>query len=557
MQENLPAVRNYDNWIASRDPRRIAELAMKFLETAVSGTGKATAYNTKQTQETVLQAVHEEMFKTDRGLYALLSSMGGTMDISRQIATHMLLDNPTMSRDEQASLLFPEEENILLAGIVSNLPDSRQVKLYKKLRGTNNARTRGVILRTLFGQKPERIEAWAIKYRMKLRDALRHAWGSKYFGGLKKLFREKGWDFDAYYERDKTFVHRHILRFATHAKTKEDTKAILQSVAYIFGVEGSYTLKGLKAVGEVKAGNIDAGKHLPPEVLEGLRSRYFPDVERTKTVELSKDNASRKQKAQMVRQAARVGVKMSFDPNALDAVELYIYAFEMGLTEEIEQALNDKAAKAASFMPSRFGKAAIVVDDSSSHKGSREQKLRPLAVTLATRDMLLAASDAADVITVSGQEVTKRIPFAKGDTELATPLLKALEGNPDAVFVISDGYENVEAGLFQATLQKVRQLGIKTPVFHINPVMAAEAAGVRSLAPGLATTIPISKPQELGATYIRGVLEQNPIEGLKLLVERASREVFEHHGVSGKLAYKSNRRREETKREIPTMQAAG
>lgn len=557
MQKNLPAVRNYDTWIATRDPKRIADLTMKFLEVAVSGTGRATAYNTRQTQETALQAIHDEMFKTDRGLYALLTAMGGTMDISRQIAAQMLLDNPAVSKDERASLLLPDEENLLLAGLVSNLPDSRQVKLYQKLRGTNNARTRGLILRTLFHQDPERIELWAVKYRLKLRDALRHALGSKYFGGIKKLIRTKGWNLSAYDEKDCQFMRRQILRYTKPFLKDDQLNAVVQSVGYIMGVDLPYTLNGLKAVGEVKAGNIDAGRYLPPEVLEGLRGRYCPGVERTKTIELSKDNASQKQKAQMVRQAANVGVKMDFDPNALDAVELYVYAFEMGLTDEIEKALNNKAEKAASFMPSRFSKIAIIVDDSCSHKGSREQKLRPLAVTLATRDMLLAASDSADVITVSGQEATKRIPFAKGDTELATPLVKALDGDPDIIFVISDGYENVEAGLFKATLQKVRQLGIETPVFHINPVMAAEAAGIRSLAPGLSTTIPISKPQELAATYVRGLLEQNPTQGLKMLVERASLEVFENKGVANKLTYKSNKRREETKRRIPTTQVAG
>lgn len=557
MTQNLPAIANYDGWIATRDPKRIADLTMKFLETAVSGTGRATAYNSRQAQETALKALHDEMFSVDRGLYALLTAMGGTMDISRQIAAHKLLDSPAVSRDANASLLLPDEENLLLAGLVSNLPDSRQVKLYTKMKGTNNARTRGLILRTLLGQKPERIEHWAVKYRMKLREALRHALGSKYFGGVKKLIRTKGWNLSAYEKKDLRFIRRQILRFAPQGSTQEDLESILQSVGYILGVDLPYTLTGLKAVREVKAGKIEAGKHLPPEVLEGLRSRFCPGVERSKTVELSKDNASEKQKAQMVRSARKVGVQMDFNPNTLDAVELYVYAFEMGLTPEIEQALNEKAEKSAAMMPSRFRKIAIVVDDSSSHKGSREQKLRPLAITLATRDMLLAASEVAEVFTVSGQDPTKRIPFAKGDTNLATPLVQALKTDPDVVFVLSDGYENIEAGLFQATLAKARQIGIDTPVFQINPVMAAEAAGVRTLAPGLTTTMPISKPQELAATYVRGLLEQNPTQGLKLLVERAAMEVFEHRGAGGHLTYKGNKRREDSRRRIPTTQAAG
>jgi len=557
MTENLPAIANYDQWIATRDSRRIADLTMKFLEVAVSGTARATAYNSREVQETALKAIHDEMFAIDRGLYALLTAMGGTMDISRQMAAQKLLDTPAVPRDANASLLLPEEENIILAGLVSNLPDSRQVKLYGKLKGTNNSRTRGLILRTFLDQDPVRIERWAIKYRMKLRDALRHALGSKYFGGIKKLLRTKGWDMAAYDERDLRFIRREILRFSPGATTKDEKENILQSVGYILGVELPYTLTGLKSVREVKAGKIDSGKNLPPEVLEGLRGRFCPGVERTVTVELSKDNASEKQKVQMVRQAAKVGVKMDFNPNSLDAVELYIYAFEMGLTTEIEQALNDKADKAASMMPSRFGKIVIVVDDSSSHKGSREQKMRPLAITLATRDMLLAASDSATVFTVSGQDGTKRIPFAKGDTDLATPLVKALKINPDVVFVLSDGYENIEAGLFQATLAKARQIGVKTPVFQLNPVMAAEAAGVRSLAPGLTITMPISKPQELAATYVRGLLEQNPTMGLKLMIERAALEVFENRGVAGQLTYKGNQRRDRSRPRILTEQAAG
>jgi hypothetical protein len=140
--------------------------------------------------------------------------------------------------------------------------------------------------------------------------------------------------------------------------------------------------------------------------------------------------------------------------------------------------------------------------------------------------MLKAASQEAKVFNVSGANSSRRIPRAAGDTELASPLVKALKTAAEAVFVISDGYENVEAGLFAATLKRARELGVTTPVWHINPVMAAEAAGVRNLAPGLSTTVPISKPQELGATYIHSMLSENPEVGLKLLVERAARETF-------------------------------
>jgi hypothetical protein len=108
-----------------------------------------------------------------------------------------------------------------------------------------------------------------------------------------------------------------------------------------------------------------------------------------------------------------------------------------------------------------------------------------------------------------------------GDTGLAEGLIDLLETEPDAVFVISDGYENRPAGRFAEVVSALRAMGNTTPIFHLNPVFAAESVGVRELCPGLVPTLPATRPEALGISMLRGLLEADPARGIAALVRLA------------------------------------
>jgi hypothetical protein len=513
----------FDEWVAEKggDVRRIADLTVRFLDTVTTATGQATAYNTKQTQETAMEAIHKAMFEMDRGLYALLVSADGVLDISRQAAACMLLDNPRIGGGRCGSLLDSAQEGMLLTNLVNALPDSRKMKLFVKFRGVNNSRTRKLIMRCLLAQPIDRIEDWAVRYRSKMRAALEHALGKEYAGAIRKIAKSttKVGSLDL---KTIEFLRKRLFKFHSDHGVNA-CSSILQCVGFALGAERSdFTMSRLKAFMAVKGGNFEAGNVLPKEVLEGLRARYHNGVPHAKVIEMTEKNLTRNQRAQVQREAKQAGVEVAFDPDTMDAVKLYVYAMEMGMDGAIAAALRRKAEKAASMLPGTLGNTAIVYDTSGSMYGRREQKLRAHAIGLAVRDMIVAASTSCSIFPSGGDACDKAIWHVGGRTALALPIAEALRSNAKRVFVITDGYENSPAGRSAEVLKAARRLGCMKPVYQLTPVMSAEAAGVKELAPGLTHTMPVSSPSMLAVSYIRAALSQDPVEGLRMLVEQTA-----------------------------------
>lgn len=110
----------------------------------------------------------------------------------------------------------------------------------------------------------------------------------------------------------------------------------------------------------------------------------------------------------------------------------------------------------------------------------------------------------------------------EGATDLAGGLVDLLENGVDAIFVLSDGYENCPAGRFAEVVGAVRNMGIQTPIFHLNPVFAAESMAVRSLAPALVPTLPVVRPEALGVAFLRVLLTADPARGLPAIAKVAA-----------------------------------
>jgi hypothetical protein len=215
-------------------------------------------------------------------------------------------------------------------------------------------------------------------------------------------------------------------------------------------------------------------------------------------------------------------IPLLMHPTEYDAVRLYLYAFEMGMTPEIGAALLEKARKAALSLRLGYARIGILLDASASMAGSKEQALRPMATALAVRDVLMHTS--RSVVVISGgtsNGADELLVRPSGATSLAEGLVELLGANVEAVFVLSDGYENRPAGRFAEVLAAVRGMGIDTPVFHLNPVFAQEAKGVRSLAAAGVATLPVTAPEALGLAMVRGLLVAEPRRGLEALTSLA------------------------------------
>jgi hypothetical protein len=471
---------------------------LSFLDMAGTATGQATYYNTKEEQQAAQQAIHQAVFAVNRGLYAAMLVLPGVTDNSIQQGLYRLLDNPAADR---ASFLTAEQENRVIDYLAGQLPPQRLFKFYGLLRQgrVNNRRTRRLILRSILGSP--RLALWAVKYRLKLRAALRHALGTGIAHGVREM---------AVRGDDRHPCARHIARYIPAGAERDE---VYQCLAFILGGTRAYTVPILRAFVEAKA-DLDRGNLLPTEVLHGIRARYHKDVPAQRVLELTRANLTEGQKLAMQRTAARQQVELDFDPTRQDIVRLYVYALECGMTPEIRAALDDKARRIAATFPLRYPRLGIVVDTSESMYGTDQARNRPLAIALAMRDILAAAATAEAVVKASqGEFDALGLIRPAGDTLLAPALVEVAEQAPDAIYLITDGYENAPSGRVDEVLHALRELGMMAPVYQVTPVLAGETAGVRTLSP-LVAPLPVARPEGLPLALVRAAINQDIEQGI-------------------------------------------
>lgn len=511
------------NWDSNGvSPKEAGSIVTSFLDAATTVFGRATHYNTRAETQVGEISAHESMMLLDRDLYLLMLTLPGLTDRGRALGIKYLLSN----RREKDHFLTPKQEREVLYRLMSTLRPDRMLKAMEGFRvgfpelgikKANNARTRKLTLRLLFNAR--QLPWWSVRYRKRLRSILIHAWGRKMASAIKFILQKTaGRHGVVISSKEWIILERNINKY-----TRRPAERVYDCVAFILKVDGYRHNEGVfKAFFEARE-NIEAGKKLPPEVLEGIRSIYHKDIPHKDILEMTAKSGSMSanQRVKMAREAQKAGVSkevMKTDLSRLDAVKLYLYGFEMGMTDEIVKLLHEKAKAAAKKFPARYEKLGIVVDASASMSGSREQKLRPLASVLALRDMLSKTAEQVWIDFAGGEfNPETRNYRAQGSTNLAEPLVSVLMHDPDAVFVLSDGYENAPSGQFDDTVRVLRQMGNDTPIFHLNPVFAAEAGGLRKLSSRV-PELPANKPDELGVTMIRGLLEADPIRGINTMI---------------------------------------
>lgn len=493
----------------------VRSAVLSFLDMAVTSTGKATYYNTKEEQVAAQDAIHNAVYGVNRGLYTAMLTLPGMMDNVVQAGLQRLLANPNPC--DGISFLTPEQENLALVRLAEQLPPQRLFKLFGMFceKRINNKRTRRIVLASIMGSS--RLPFWAVKYRMKLRRAIRHALGKRVAISVRKTI-----------EGDQAFTpkiashyprcYKYIDRYMPSDISSEDRQTILECLCFILGGHREFTVPILRSFIDAHT-DITKGSLLPTEVLQGIRSRYHKDVKAAKVIELTKATLTEGQKMAMQRTAERAGTEIEFDPTKQDLVKLYVWMLESGERKpEFRKALDQKAQQIAVSFPLRSNRLGVVVDTSASMFGDKTGKFRPLAIALAMRDVLVAsANEKATVVTTGGEFDELGLVTPSGDTSLASALIEVAQDQPDAVFLITDGYENAPAGRTGEVIQGLRQLGLNFPIYQVSPVLSAENASVRPLAPEV-SPLPVSNPAALGLSFVRALINQDIEGGVKSLL---------------------------------------
>jgi len=420
------------------DTDRVArEDLVIFINACFACTGQHEFYGTEKQQEISISFLHEYILGNYRRLYSRTLAAGINHFNQSLIVINLLSTGTKVSPKNR------QEEGELIAATLQNLPPQRVFKIFKTLRQyrINNRRTRAV-MRDYLASRPNQFFD-AVKYRASIQIAASHA-------HLKLPTEIGNFIFDGY--RGHSSFQAPLLEAFRQAHYSKD--AIYQ---------------------------------LPFTIAEGLAAKHkIPQTEFLKKIEPMM-TANEKLRLQTTASQANVELKIDLSRTPLTKLALYILSLsekeKFTRHEELHHALKNAALQALKRAPMRLGRVAAVLDRSYSSSGSEEKRRRPLAIALATHYLFIVAAKEYKAFWTTPTK-DELLVTAKGQTNLATPLLDALEWKPELVVIISDGFENDPPQIVDQVVDlfhKKIDLKHQVSILHMNPVFDSENYSPRSL----------------------------------------------------------------------------
>ena len=417
-----------------------------FLNAAFACTGQREFYSDGAHQTVSIAFLHDYIRGNYRRLYARSLAAGINHFNQGRIVLELLTHSRHLTPDER------REEGRLIAAALAALPPQRayRVLLGLRQRGVNNRRTRAIV-RDYLARRDLTFDA--VKYRSKLHALVRHVHPA--LPGELGTFLTRGWN---------------SRRYAT---------PLLEQFR-----RAHYAA--------------DAVYELPFTVAEGLAARHR--IDRATFLRRIEPRLTANERLRLQSSAAHAGADLDIDLTRASLTRLALYALSLPPAEQqarsadLTYAMIASARRTVHHTGLRLGRVAAVLDRSYSSSGSPAKPRRPLALAVAVDRLLReAASEYMSFWTgqhgptgLNGPISDPLQATARGQTDLATPLLNALEWAPDLVVVVSDGFENdPPAGaaevcrVFRERLDPQR----RTVILHVNPVFDAPHLGPRRLTP--------------------------------------------------------------------------
>ncbi|GLF94034.1 hypothetical protein [Streptomyces yaizuensis] len=472
---------------ADRDRAELvaAEDVLLFVNAAVTATGQREFRSGAGEQRLSLAFLHEYVRVNHRPLYAAALAL----DINDHNAA--LIVEGLLCAAGEAGPEQRRREGALIAARLAALPPQRVYRLFRALRaaGVNNRRTRAIQREWLAARPDPALDA--VKYRGGLRSALRH--------GHHRAATEELGDF----------------LFRPGARTRY----------------GHPLLEAYRRSRYEK----DALYELPFTVAEGVAARR--GVDRAEFLERIAPRMTRLERLRTQRAGAVPAGRTDLSVMPLTRLALYVlslpYAERVERRAELTGALRSAARRAAGPAAGSWGRVAAVLDDSCSSSGSAVKRRRPLAVALGAHFLLEALAGSYRAYWTSGAKDPLLVrPW--GATPLGMRVLDALEGSPERLVIVSDGWDNAPPGLagevlriWRTRLDPLR----RTAVVHLNPVYDAEGFDVRRLAPGVPTA-GIRDAEDLPALVeiARFAEGRTGAAGLRAYLDRRTADFLARHG---------------------------
>ena len=481
------------------------------LETASGSRASATYYHSRDEQMIALQKEIQKMYGISKELPLIIASQKG---ITGQFVSEVLLNEFKQTfKGGACNIVNPidwydnglSDKAVLTA--LNNLSENGLpyvLRLFMDMKDAkiNNDRSRKIMLGFIWGQ--QNLEFYAVKYRSKIAKTLRHVYGVKVTSILLSIAERVATvgQFTIGTEMEMKIINEHIMRYFNG-----DVTRAFKLLLFLFRKSAIYSATEFPILSEYQKARIDITNvtKIPEEVLLGMvASTSHPQygtlwsttAQREMTKAVVRKNVQVTSVNQQVRQTkstAKLGVEKHVElEKATDFMALYKTGYENGFTDEIYSAI-DKLAEKKKIQGFFYQNIGIIVDDSVSMTGNKlESKNTPRAIADFSARVLQESSNTSSWVTTEG--------FS---TDLASTFIALLKfENPDkpfdAIFILTDGYENAYDGLTNEVISIWQaESGRNTPMFQISPITSAEmGANVRKLGSSV-VTMAINNPAAL------------------------------------------------------------
>lgn len=473
------------------------------LSIASGSKSSATYYHSKDEQVKAIKDNVENLYNLSKELPLIIANQKG---VTGKFIHEVLLNEFKKTQNGGAcNIVNPIDwydnkigDKALLSALY-NLNDNSGItyvlRLFVDVKNNkiNNERARKIILGFLYGHS--NLEFISVKYRNKIADILRHVYGVRLTSILINISRK--YINTSVYNDDKEsqLISDNILKYYNG-----DTKKILRIFLFLFKEDKGINYQGLDfpILSEYQKAKIDITSvtKIPEEVLIGLISDenhpqhedlWSTEVKRKTTMGTLRSKTEVTSVNQQVRQTkstAKLGVEKEVDlSKATDFLALYKTGYENGWTNDLIKSINDLAEKKRidNFLYNNIG---IIIDESNSMSGhKRESKNTPRAIVDFTSKVLSKSADYSTTVKTEGEV-----------TDLASSFVKLLKNessgqNFEAIFILTDGYENSYDGLMNEVLEiYFQETGRNIPIFQISPITGSEMGGnVRKLGSNVVT----------------------------------------------------------------------
>ncbi|BAB73830.1 hypothetical protein ACN23B_10685 [Anabaena sp. FACHB-709] len=413
-----------------------------FINACLACTGQKEFYDDAYGQRVSIDFLHDYILGNYRLLYARTLAAGINHFNQAQIILKLLATGKDTIPEHR------QEEGALIAHALNALPPQRAWGVLQQLRQRkiNNRRSRAIARDYLSMRRDMSFDA--VKYRAKVRAIATHA--------HLKLQGELG-----------TFL------FHNWKQKSYSTELFEQFRQAHYSAEAIYNLPFTIAEGF-------AVKHKVP------RDVFLSRIQQQMTL-------GEKLRLQGAAERNETDINIDFGRLPLTKLALYILSLPWDIRQQqrdiLHQALERSAHLALKKAPLKLGKVAAVLDCSYSSSGSSEKRRRPLGIAMAAHYLLQAAAQEYQAFWTVPVEDSLQVN-ARGQTDLATPLLAALGTGAELIIIISDGCENDPpngaAEVLRIYRTKLDPRG-QTSIIHCNPVFNSDDFSLRTLSPAVPT----------------------------------------------------------------------